>query len=425
MNAAIESALFLALAVALASATPSRRGLAAAALLLAAAAPLPVRAPCTLAAAVLVAADGARVALAFPLLASACVGLAAIAAPGATPAMAGALAAAIGGRVVVASLGQRPRPHALASAGARAALGLALAAELAGAHRLAPLVKTSATSLAAALGLVAFALAATAHGELATRRREASVRRGRGRDAHGGVRADVPQASSASCTSPLTSTATAHEGAALVEALKRIVHELRQPVGAAANALATATLAATPANVRDDLRALASAELASALDALEALARLSRAGAGETLRMPARDAVIVALGAHGDAVDLAADCDDALEVDPSQLGRALDALVANALDARTGSRVRVEAARDHDALVLRVVDDGVAPPMAELARAAEPFFTTRAGRLGIGATAAAAFARASGGSLVWRREEPYTVAELRIPLARPRPTSPS
>ncbi len=425
MSAAVVALLFLVLAGALAGLARPRKLLAVAALLLGTAAALPMHAPCTLAAATLVVADGMRVEAAIPLLVASGVGLTAIAMPSAAAAIAGALGALLLARIARDAWRTKLRAHALVDAGARASLALALATELAPAHRLAPAARVGASALAAALGLVALALVATAYASAARRRLAARHRRSALVNASTPADPRVPgDAAATPVTAPraenASATMEAEHHAALTEALKRIVHELRQPVGAASNALVTAKLPGTEGALAEDLRALAATELTAALEALEALARLSRAGVGEPLALPITDALVIALGAHADHVRFAPAAEGVIDIDPSQLAHALDALVRNARDACEAPPVRVEtlASPSNDRLLVRVVDGGSSPAAEALARAAEPFFTTRAGRLGIGATHAAAFARAMGGGLELRREGPYTVAELALPLTR-------
>ncbi len=424
MITAVLALIYVVLAGAIAALAPARRVAATGALLLAVAAVLPMHAPCTLAGAVLVLADGMRIEAALPLLAAAGVGLAAIAAPGAAAAIAGSLAALLVTRVVREAFRHKVRAHTTAEAGARTALALALATELAGDHRLASTARAGALALAASLGLLTLALTGAAHASAAKLRASSRQRRARGVNAgapdrtvttDGLAASRAPQAAE---LAPVDAQSVAQE--ALADALRRIVHELRQPIGAASNALAAATLPGTEPALADDLRTLASTEIGAALAELETLARLARVGVGERLRLPATDAVTIALGAHADSVRFLPGFEGALEVDPSQLAHALEALVRNAREACDAPPVRVETtAPTGDVLRVRVVDAGPAPAADVLARATDPFFTTRAGRLGIGATQAAAFARAMGGTLELRREGPYTVAELALPLARP------
>jgi signal transduction histidine kinase len=298
---------------------------------------------------------------------------------------------------------------------AMGAVALAVASE-ALAVRAAPTIRARALGLAAALTLSALVVEARNRADLTARRLVGS--RTRGSRANGAER----DAGRRSAPAPRV----VHQ--ALVDALTRIVHELRQPFGAASNALATAGLVATTPELAHELHDLATRELGSGLAGLEALARYARIGVGERVRIDAIDAVTIALGPHVDTVELDADYDGVVEIDPSQFGTALSALVQNALDACPDGPIRVEARGEESgtSLIVRIIDSGAEPNGEALARASEPFFTTRAGRLGLGSSMAAAFARAMGGYLEARREGPYTIVALAIPAVPSEPlrTSP-
>ena len=87
-------------------------------------------------------------------------------------------------------------------------------------------------------------------------------------------------------------------------------------------------------------------------------------------------------------------------LDPVGFEAAVRALVANAVDAvgQTGSvAVRLEATTDGARLSVR--DSGAGMDGDTLARASEPFFTTKTGAAGLGLAQVQAFARQSGGTL--------------------------
>lgn len=97
------------------------------------------------------------------------------------------------------------------------------------------------------------------------------------------------------------------------------------------------------------------------------------------------------------------------------------ALVSNAAAAGRGHRVRVEVRTDAAEAILAVTDegDGMAPEV--LARALEPFFTTRPEpRLGLGLTCAQLIAERHGGRLTLASEVGRgTTAVVRLPRADP------
>ncbi|HYD41758.1 MAG TPA: HAMP domain-containing sensor histidine kinase [Anaeromyxobacter sp.] len=95
------------------------------------------------------------------------------------------------------------------------------------------------------------------------------------------------------------------------------------------------------------------------------------------------------------------------------------ALVANATAAGEGHRIRVSAGAGPEGAVLRVVDAGSGMPADVLARAFEPFFTTRPdARLGLGLCTAKAIVERHGG-VVTLASAPGegTTATVTLPLA--------
>ncbi len=138
----------------------------------------------------------------------------------------------------------------------------------------------------------------------------------------------------------------------------------------------------------------------------------------------------------GGAVEVRAEVPDGLPsalADRAQLGAALRALAQNALEAtpRGGAFVlaaSVEAVPEgcpHPAglrpgayLRLDVADSGAGMDRATLARAPEPFFTTKASGTGLGLAAARAFAEQSGGGLAIASEAGRgTTVSLWLPQA--------
>jgi signal transduction histidine kinase len=104
--------------------------------------------------------------------------------------------------------------------------------------------------------------------------------------------------------------------------------------------------------------------------------------------------------------------------DGDELSIALLCLIENAMDsvATRGGRVTVGAVLRDDRVCLEVEDDG--PGFADGARerALEPFFTTRAGRLGLGLNIARRIAaRCAGDLAVEPRAEGGVRASLRLP----------
>jgi len=117
-------------------------------------------------------------------------------------------------------------------------------------------------------------------------------------------------------------------------------------------------------------------------------------------------------------------------VDPNQLELALLNLVLNARDALPAAGEIAIAAREEAGdgagaqVVLSVADDGIGMDEATLARATEPFFTTKGvGKgTGLGLSMVYGLAEQSGGRLALHsRKGEGTVAELWLPRAEPAP----
>ena len=400
MTISATTIAFAAAALALQICVRRRVLLTGGAALLAVASALPMRAPCMLAAATIVVLEGLPLPAAVTLLASAVVGLGVISFANVIPVLSVVLAGGLGVKAVVIARRRAPRGSLLAEEGVMVALAAAVSAsvmETIAPHRLSGLIEPSALAVAATFAIVAVA-AAEHEAHVLTRRRLA------GAQARSRARLTPSAAAPPSAAGPRAS----HE--LLAQALRQIVHELRQPIGAASNALATAKLDSTDK------------ETAHALESLEALARFARINAGDPVLIPSDDAVEIALGAHIGSVDFTRGASNSIAVDPAQLGHALDALMRNARDAQPEGLIRVETAIDsgNGSLIVRIIDAGEAPLSDNLQHAPIPFYTSRAGRLGLGASVAARFANAVGGSLRIERHAAVTIAELTLPASTPR-----
>ena len=402
MTLTVTSLVLVALALAILAYAPRARNLAGAATLFAVSLALPVHSPTLLAGATLVAADTAGAAEAVALLAAAIAGLVAIARPAAPSPLSCVIAFALVGSMVLRALKTRVRTTSVLDLAARGAIAVAVFGECLPSHRLAPLVRVASLTLAAARAFTTLAATSHARATSTARRHRAAVAR------------HARRVSPTSAPPPPTFDD-------LATALRRIVHELRQPIGAASNALATGTLASTDHATATALRDLASSELQGALASLEFLARFARVTAGEPVELPGVDAVEIALGRHAGAVAIDRSFAGSLAVDPAPLAHALDALVQNAFDAAPESPplVSLRESAEEGFIVICVSDEGLDPVGAALDDAARPFFTTRAGRLGLGASIAARYAASMGGRFALRRDGGRTLAELHLPRKRP------
>jgi signal transduction histidine kinase len=111
------------------------------------------------------------------------------------------------------------------------------------------------------------------------------------------------------------------------------------------------------------------------------------------------------------AIELAGDA--TVTIDPSAVGRAIDNLVRNAVEASPARGVvRVQVVDAADAVLVRVEDDGegVRPERAE--ELFEPFFTTKPDGTGLGLAISRAIARSHGGDLTYARRGGRTSFEL-------------
>ena len=101
--------------------------------------------------------------------------------------------------------------------------------------------------------------------------------------------------------------------------------------------------------------------------------------------------------------------------DPAQMRRALDNLVANALEAAGAGTVSLSAARLGDRLVFSVSDDGGGPPEAIRATLFEPFVTGRPEGAGLGLSIVREIARAHAGNADVVRDGGITTFRIEIP----------
>lgn len=193
----------------------------------------------------------------------------------------------------------------------------------------------------------------------------------------------------------------------------RLTHALRTPLSSIALSAATIARVATDDASRRAARRIetSSARLAAMLVQLTDYAHACADAAPVVERQPARAdalcrAAIDALHvAHPDArVELRCDGDLQLNVDVARLAKALDALLANAVQHGTpGAPVELSAdGRDARALRLRVASDGAIPSDVR-ARLFEPFCAPATGGtaagLGLGLFLARHAVQALGGTL--------------------------
>jgi signal transduction histidine kinase len=128
----------------------------------------------------------------------------------------------------------------------------------------------------------------------------------------------------------------------------------------------------------------AAARIHSLVTAVKKHTHMDRAPTAEPVLLESHLADTVALmrskaSRKGVVLDLRVDADaPAVEGSVADLNQVWMHLVDNAIDAAPESgSVSIEMARDHDTVVVRVVDDGLGIPSEDRERVFEPFFTTK------------------------------------------------
>ena len=240
-------------------------------------------------------------------------------------------------------------------------------------------------------------------------------------------------------------------------------HELRNPLNFVNN-FAELSVELT-AEVRDELETSRGQQVGEAIGTLDPLLNDLEANAQKVLEHGRRaEAVVRGMGRHapaaakrqsvdlnelveghlartlggvdGDAPVVERNYDPeagAVMVDPDELGRAVQALIQNALDAVADSgsadapasdpRVVVRTRRTGGGIRVVVEDNGTGVPAHLQDRVFEPFFTTRppgSGRLGLGLSVAHEVARGHGGTLKVGQGDGATFT-LTLPAAPPSP----
>jgi signal transduction histidine kinase len=108
--------------------------------------------------------------------------------------------------------------------------------------------------------------------------------------------------------------------------------------------------------------------------------------------------------------------DDRMLFDPDLIGRALDNLILNAVQAAPPrSVVRIDGRHVDDWFVLAVHDDGPGPPADLADHLFEPFVTGRAGGTGLGLSIVQEAVDAHGGQVSFSRDDTGTLFEMRLP----------
>jgi signal transduction histidine kinase len=189
-----------------------------------------------------------------------------------------------------------------------------------------------------------------------------------------------------------------------------VAHDLRNPLNIIAMAVATA-----PGDTRREVAEQVQRISRLAEDLLDYAKpwqlRPVTVDAAQQVRDAARRAPGVELG---DGLDGTL----AIQADPQRLDQALVNLLANARTAAGARRVRVEAERAADAVLLHVCDDGPGVPPDLRERLFEPFASRSPGGTGLGLAIVARIMAAHGGSVRLQDRPPWsTCFTLTFPAA--------
>jgi FixJ family two-component response regulator/signal transduction histidine kinase len=196
-----------------------------------------------------------------------------------------------------------------------------------------------------------------------------------------------------------------------------LVHELTQPLSATlANAETASELLAAPAPDLGELRATLAdivGDSKRVADLIQQLRRFLRRGKAEHTVHDARELIREALrfaagevASHG--IELAVDCAshlppivaDRVQIQQVLLNLLLNAFEAVAANERGARRVTVVARADEaGGISVEVTDNGCGMDEPTLARIFQPFFTTKAGGLGLGLAISHSIIAAHGGML--------------------------
>jgi two-component system sensor histidine kinase KdpD len=210
----------------------------------------------------------------------------------------------------------------------------------------------------------------------------------------------------------LEAAALRHADALKTALLRAVSHDLRTPlmaISTSAGALARPDLDISADDREELLETIlaASDRLDHLVGNLLDLSRLQAGAAAPEQRLVDLDELVAGaldeLGAAGARIEVSLPDDlPPVSVDPHQIQRAIVNLLENALKYSPGGEpVRVQGARGHDEVLLRVIDHGPGVPIADRERIFQPF--DRGGRTGdspgagLGLAIARGFVEANGG----------------------------
>jgi signal transduction histidine kinase len=197
-----------------------------------------------------------------------------------------------------------------------------------------------------------------------------------------------------------------------------IAHEIRNPVAMISSSLATATRPGQNQEERTEMFGIAAKEAKRLEQLTTDFLAYARPRAPRVCRSSVADTLNYVAGvarAHaakdGIAIQVAAEAGLQADFDAPQMQQALLNLVLNAIEVCTpGNAVKLNAETDGDGMIRIDVIDPVGPIAAEtVERIFEPLFTTKPYGTGLGLAIARNIARAQGGDIELRTNEPGTV----------------
>ncbi len=203
-----------------------------------------------------------------------------------------------------------------------------------------------------------------------------------------------------------------------------LAHQIRNPLGSIKNAAYLVKLA-NPTQDEDIRRALdiIQDEVGRANQIITDLVDYARVTPAQRRVVPVE--LLMELATHG--LDLPAnvtvttECPElpTVSVDPSQLQRALQKLVRNALQAMPrGGTLTLRARRDNDGVFFSIGDTGRGIPDDVRSRLFEPLVSGNTGGLGLGLITARALVENQGGALaVEKSDADGTTLVIRLPVA--------
>jgi signal transduction histidine kinase len=209
--------------------------------------------------------------------------------------------------------------------------------------------------------------------------------------------------------------------AALGRVAAGVAHEVRNPLASIKLRLDLAAAGASLPTEVDDALKNASSEIAR-LDRLVAdllvvagrpLGPRKPSSVGEIAQSRAH---VIAPWAQARGVAVEVEGDARASVDPESVGRAVDNLLRNAIEASPqGGRVRTRIISDGAQVRVAVEDQGPGVAEERAGELFEPFFTTKPDGSGLGLAISRAIARAHGGDLVYARTNGVTRFEICVP----------